>query len=235
MADEPNVIELQAKVGELQVKVAELDKDNRKLVRDEMSRKDAFQKLEAKHAKLLDDMKAAGIQNPEENIGEQIANASGKTEVEKALKKLEKQAKEDHDQVVALLADKDKLTRETNHAKIASVLKENMKDIIGADDTIESYILRDKVKLNKDGKIVALDDDGDEITVDKFVENFKKKNPDRIKVAPNPGSGGSGGGGPEGSRPGESPKKLKQSEYNALSLEGKKAFYATTGNGVIPD
>jgi Rad3-related DNA helicase len=215
-----------ATVEEAEVRIAELEKENRNLTRESVSRKDAFQKLEAKQNKLLEDLKAAGIENIEGNIGEQIANASGKTEIEKTLKNLEKRLKTAEETTTALTAEKDKLTKETTHAKLAGVLKESMKDIIGADDTIESLILRERIKINKDGKIVYIDEDGDEVAVDKFVEKFKKTNPDRVKVVQNPGSGGAGGGG-GGQGKG---KSIPQSEYLKLSGEGKTKFYAEGGH-----
>jgi hypothetical protein len=219
-----------ATVAEAEARIAELEKETRTLTRESVSRKDGLKELEEKHTKLVDALKKVGIGDLDGNIEEQIASASGKTEVEKTLKSMEKRLKTAEETAAALMADKTKLEKEGTQSKLRSLLSEGMKDIIGASDTIEALILREKVKHNKDGKPVYIDDDGDELAIDKYVEKFKKNNPDRIKVSPNPGSGGSGGGGSGGKGPGSATKTITQAEYLNLLAPAKKTFYAEGGH-----
>ena len=77
-----------ATVEEAQVRVEELEKENRNLTRENVSKKAAFQDVEGKYNKLIDTVKAAGIEDLEGDIKSQIESVSGKTDMEKSLRAL---------------------------------------------------------------------------------------------------------------------------------------------------
>ena len=121
-------------------------------------------------------------------------------------------------------------TKELTSKRLTEALSKHTSDIIGGQDTIERMILKGLVKESKDGKAVCIDEDGDEVAVDKYFEKFRKNNPDRVKVTQSAGSGSAGGNKGSQTNPGGVAQIISQAEYLKLSGEAKKAFYDAGGS-----
>jgi hypothetical protein len=234
---EARVAELEKEMSsakDLEKKVADLEKENRNLTRESVGRKDAYLKLEGQHSKVVEALKAAGIEDPEGDIKEQIETVSGKPVLEKSLQKYEKRLKDAEGTIDSLMKEKEESTKKLANARITEILTKAMSDVVGAKELIENIILKNQVKEDK-GKMVIINEDGDELPPDKFAESFKKANPNRVIVEQKPGSGSTPNSGGEKKNPGNQyNKKITQSEFLKLSVTAKDEFYKQGGHVLEP-
>lgn len=222
--------EAEAKVKELEQAIGELKAEVKEVTRESMSRKDAVKKADEALKKYIEVLKKRGVEDFDGDIGEQLDKGSGKDESEKTLKTYERRMKQAEETITTLTKAKEESDRKVTHAKFTETLSKQMQDIIGAHDLIENLILRERVKDDK-GKIVCLNSEGDEFTVEKFIEDYKKKNPERVKVQQQSG-GGSSSGGSGNQTSGEPGKTIKNSEYQKMHFDAKKKFLENPNNHI---
>jgi hypothetical protein len=212
-----------ATIAEAEARIAELEKENNSTVRETMSHKKGYKQL----ADFLADKGFDVKGDLEEQWSNSIVGKS-KSELETLSKKLDKitAAYERSEQ------EKVKLSEDAFNNRIKSDLSEKMKDVIGGNDLIELWLSKKKIKSLDNNKVI-FDDDGDEISLDKAVEKFKKSNPDRVKVSQNSGSGSSGNS--STSQQTTETKKIKADEFYKMDQKTKASFLKSGGEVLQPE
>ena len=228
-----------ATIQEAETKIAELEKEVHEVTRESMSRKTSIRDLTTRYEKLVDSLKDKGLDPTKDNFEEQwdaiVTSTKSeadkvKTESEKERLKSERRMKDLESQVNQFRQEREEAVKKQTEAEIKNALLNRMDKIIGAEDTIEAWVARGKVK--KDGERLSfINEVGDEVSIDKHLEDFRKNNPERIKVEMKSGSGSSSSS-PSGE--GSQKKILKHSEYNKLTPEAQKELW-DAGGDVIPD
>jgi chromosome segregation ATPase len=207
-------------VAELKARISELESEGKSLTRESISHKKGYQGLKAF-------LESKGI-DPQGDLEEQWQNTSGKakTEVDVLTKRLDKISA----QLERAEKEKAELSEQATYSKIRTELSDKMKDIIGNDELIDLWIAKKKIKI--DGNKPIYDDDGDEITMDKAVEKYRKTHPERVKISQSSGAGSSStsSSGQSGSK---DKNKMSSKDFSGLNRKDRDAF--VLGGGQVID
>jgi hypothetical protein len=127
--------------------------------------------------------------------------------------------------------DREAAQHEITNGKIKNDLVGKMSDVIGHQELIDLWLATGRIKVDDKGK-AHFDSDGDEISIDKALENFRKANPDRIKIKQKDGAGthantNSGAEGSEGS--GEKKAKMSYDDFYKLDRKAKDKYILEGG------
>jgi len=198
-----------ATVTEAEARIAELEAEGKTITRDLMTHKKGYKGL-------ADFLESKGF-DLKGDLSDQWENTTGKTksELELLTGKLAKMEKAQE----RLMQEKEEAAMQLQETTIRSKLLDKMKDVIGAEDVVDLWIAKKRVKLDN-GEVLYVDKDK-EISADSHLESYKKNNAERIRIQQTNGGQSSGQTGQQGQ---QEKRSMKMDDYKRLTDSAKKDF-----------
>jgi len=147
-------------------------------------------------------------------------------ELQKQMKKMQKQLEETTTNFTAEKEKNDSLIKAQNNRKMTDVLLGKFKNdkgdfkIHAPDLVVKNLIADGQVKLNDDGNVIFAGPDDDELSIDEGIEKFLGERKDLLRNTQNGGSGSSGsdGGGYDANDPQARLKRLRAAQKGVSVL-----------------